>query len=826
MNAANILGIGLVFTLKDEVSNAAQQMTQKFKQLDYVSSETAARMESSLKGIGTGFKMMGAGAALLAPLGLAVSKSMEFNKAISAVGAVSNASAQDLTRLKEQAIKLGSETEFTAKQVAEGQKFLAMAGFDVTDTMAGMRGMLSLASAGNLDLARAADIASNAMAVFGMKGSEAQKAADVLAAAATSSNTTVQSLGESIKYFSGAIATYKIPMEEATAAIGLMGNAGLQGSVATTALSTAMAKFAKPTAEMKELFGKLGISMFDAKGEFVGMPNMILQLTKASENMTPKMRTMINSTVFGAMAVKNGVSLMNATYKDANGTVLKGAAAMEAYTKVLENSEGAAKRMADMQLNNLAGSFTKLQSATDGLLIRIGDKLEPIIKQVVDRFTSLVGVMTNVMHSPIGDYIIGIVAALGTGLVALGGFVSAFHAVKFAMLAVQPVLVMLKGTLISTLVPLLPYIAVGAAVAGVIYGLVKAYQSFTNVLEGNAAPATGFLGFMQKVGGAIHAVIEIWKSATNEGFTLSGKLYEALQSVGLGEFALNIGTWIVRIKAFFVGAAERFTNLKNVFGSVFDAFGRVGTALNPIFDLLGKFGFTIDKLGGDVSVFSQLGGYAFDFITLSIRYVATTLEILANGIVYVIDNVAIFGSFFVNTFTEINGYIDQFKGGMLTLPELFTKIGTSIVTNLYTAFKAQWQSFQAFVVSSIKALPGGEAIAGFFGIGDTGESAAKQMALSQAGFAGQAQSDTSIAPQQVRSSFSQKVDNINNASAREKQAQYYAGEAAKFSLENPVPQNSSTQAAPVVHNHITVDLDGEKIHRNITERKELEDARS
>ncbi|WP_375560273.1 phage tail tape measure protein [Bernardetia sp. OM2101] len=833
MNAASVLGIGLVFTLKDEVSNTASKMTQKFKQLDYVSSETAAKMESSLKGIGTGFKMMGAGAALLAPLGLAVKESMALNKQISAVGAKTGlqgaAHAQAIEQLKANAKELGATRAYTAVQVGQAQEFLAMAGFKTNQIIGAMPGLLDLAAASGTDLATTADIVSDTLTAMGMSAEQTNYLASQMAFVATSANTSVVQLGEGLKYVTATASGLGIASGEMLALSGMLGDIGLKGSVAGTSMENFLSHLGNiKKGKMSDAFAKLGLDMSDVvdkNGNLKTLSEIIPKLQQGLKGMGNTQAMAVLEDLFG----KIGKKTVNAFLDNSNKTV--GEAMKKDFVKyasdVTNVSEDYAKNMAEKMLDNLAGDFTKLQSAVSGMLISIGDKIEPFVRPIVQAFSSLASYMTSIADSRFGTFIIGLTGALGAGLVALGGFVSAFHTVKFAMMAIQPVLVMLKGAFASTLVPLLPFIAVGVAVAGVIYGLVKAYQSFTNVLEGNAAPATGFLGFMQKVGGAIHAVIAIWKSATSEGFTLSGKLYEALNSIGLGEFALNIGTWIVRIKAFFGGAAERFENLKNVFGSVGEAFGRIGTAFSPIIDLLAKAGFTIDKLGGDVSIFSQLGGYAFDALTLGIRGIAVALEITANYVTLALEGFMIFYNFVTNTFSQINGYIEQFKGGFISLPQLFLKIGNAITTNLLEGIKAGWSSITSFLVNSLKALPGGEAVAAYFGIGgDTAEGQAKQAAVAQTGLAGSGVSDTEVAPSQASSSFSKKVGNINNASVTKAQQTRETSEGIKqlgqAGMANAGGQNTQVNLQP----KFNVQIGDRDVAAVIREMNELDDARS
>ncbi|WP_338813206.1 phage tail tape measure protein [Bernardetia sp. Wsw4-3y2] len=820
MNAASVLGIGLVFTLKDEVSNAASAMTQKFKQLDYVSSETAAKMESSLKGIGSGFKLMGAGAAILTPFAVAVNTAAKFEEQMSSVKAATASSANQMVDIKEVIMKAGQETKFSALEAAQGYEELAKAGVKANLIMTGgLTSALNLATAGNISVADSAILAGGAINAFSKETLNVTIVADTLVGGANSAATSVAQLGQALTQSGGIASAAGLGFNDTISALSVMANNFLVGGDAGTSFKTMLASLQPQTKAAQAEFEKLkltinGQNQFFKDGKIKGIDQIAQQLQDAVKGKTEEQSSEIFRRLFGSDGVRAALALA----KEGAQGIEKMKAQMATFT---------AAKVAEEKLNNFNGAVTILKSNLETFMIKIGSNFLPILKSFAERVTSVVQSLAAFSDTGFGQFVIKLAASIGVGLVALGGFVSAFHTVKFAMMAIQPVLVMLKGAFASTLVPLLPYIAVGVAVAGAIYGMIKAYQSFTDVLNGNAAPANGFLGFMQKIGGAIHAVIAIWKSATNEGFTLSGKLYEALNSIGLGEFALNIGTWIVRIKAFFGGAVERFENLKNVFGSVWEAFGRIGTAFSPIIDLLAKAGFTIDKLGGDVSIFSQLGGYAFDALTLGIRGIAVALEITANYVTLALEGFMIFYNFVTNTFNEINAHITDFKEGFISLPELFGKIGMAITRNLLEGIQAGWSSITSFLVNSLKALPGGEAVASYFGIGgDTAEGQAKQAAVNQTGLAGSGVSDTEIAPSQASSSFSKKVDNINNASVTKAQQTRETSVAMKelssAGIANTGQQNTQVNLQP----KFNVQIGDRDVAAVIREINELDDARS
>ena len=160
----------------------------------------------------------------------------DFEQGMANVRAISGATKEDLTALTETAKKLGEETMFSAKQVSGAMEFLAMAGWKKKDITDGLPNILNLASAGNVEIATAADIASSAIAQFNMEATEASRGADVLAATATNSKTDVTGLGESLKFAGSMAGALKYSIEDVTLGLGLMGNRGIDGSMAGTAM--------------------------------------------------------------------------------------------------------------------------------------------------------------------------------------------------------------------------------------------------------------------------------------------------------------------------------------------------------------------------------------------------------------------------------------------------------------------------------------------------------------------------------------------------------------------------------------------------------------
>lgn len=731
------LGIGIVYTLKDEFSNTADKINSKFQQMDGITAKASASISKSLNNIKMGMAAMAVGAVMLAPLGAAVNKSMEFNAVISEVGAKANATGKELKLLSDDALRLGEATKFSAKQAAEGQAFLAMAGFDVNSIMSAMPGMLDLAAAGNMELARTADIASNILTQFNLQASEMGRVSDVMAKAATSSNTNIEQLGEAMKYLGPTANAFGISIEESTASIMALSNAGLQGSIGTRALGTSLANLARPTTQMSKAMDELGLRLFDSQGKFVGINKMVRQMEGAFAGMTDKQRMFYINTIFGAQSIQEVNSLLTAQTKvmrDGQEVTLKGAAALEEFTKQNENAAGTASRMAKQMMDNLKGDITILKSVFETTMIKIGQTVEPVLRPIVQFISKIVGLFGKLAQSPVGGFIIKLTAAIGTLLLAFGALVTVMNVAKFlagkAAIAFQMMgkaqiasafatkglvggLRAVTSAALKSIVVLWPIILIGVAIAGVVWLIRKSLKAFDEVLNGTAAPAKGFLGFLQKLGGILRAVGEIWKSANSEGFTMSVQLRDALQNLGILELVINIGTWIVRVKEFFRGMGEGF---KMVWNSVMKpVFKAIGQGWNWLLDQLEKLGLNVRRNTGDVSKWAEAGKIVAivimatlvpAMISLAISVIMATWPILLiiaviAAVIWAIKNWSKIVEWFKNLWGKVWDWIKEkavnFWDGIKDMGKRFKNWGASIIQNIKDGIAGAWGKFKSWL---------------------------------------------------------------------------------------------------------------------------------
>ena len=230
---------------------------------------------------------------------------------MSRVKAISGATGEEFEKLKAQAIELGAETSFSASQAAEGMENLAAAGFTTTETMEAMPGLLDLAAASGEDLASSSDIAAAALRGFGMEASEAGHVADVLAENANRTNSSVAETGEAMKYVAPLARSAGLSFEETAAAIGIMANAGIQGSQAGTTLRGAISRLSKPTDDMQNAMDDLGISFYDADGKMKSLSDQVGMLRNAMAGMTDEQKNNYLVTLYGQESLSGMLALIN-----------------------------------------------------------------------------------------------------------------------------------------------------------------------------------------------------------------------------------------------------------------------------------------------------------------------------------------------------------------------------------------------------------------------------------------------------------------------------------------------------------------------------------
>jgi len=432
-------------------------------------------------------KMQAVGAGLTAGLSLPIAAigasiiktSADFETAMNRVQAVSGATESEFKKLTEQAKELGASTVFSATEAAGAQAFLAQAGFKTQEIMSALSDVLELAVAGQLGLARSADITSNIMGQFGISADNASRVTNVLAATASSSNTNIEQLSEAMKFLGPNAKSMGISLEESAAAIGVLGDAGIQGTLAGQAFGTSLVRLTQDSGRVKDEMDKLGLRLFDVEGNFIGLKETIRQINSATANYTSQQKAATLQTIFGAQA-----------YQEISVLLERGADAFGSYTESITGTSKASE-IAKVQSKGFNFAVKGLQSAFEGLQIAIaGSGLIDFATDIANSLASLLRRLSQLNPTVLKAITIfaAFVAAIGPVLLALGSLGAAIPVISggltaLATLSFPAVIAGLKSMTVAALPLIAKLLLIGTAVAAAIAALTGLIVIVKNIIS-------------------------------------------------------------------------------------------------------------------------------------------------------------------------------------------------------------------------------------------------------------------------------------------------------------------------------------------------------
>ncbi len=390
-------------------------------------------------GLAAGSGILYAGAKLMAP-------GVQFDADMSKVQALTRLNKDDgqLAAMRAQARQLGADTMFSATDAAQGQGFLAMAGFDPQSILDAMPGMLDLAKAGDSGLAETADIASNILTGFNLKASETGRLGDVLVGAFTRSNTSLQMLGETMKYAGPVASSVGQDIETVAAMAGKLGDAGIQGSMGGTALRSILNRLSAPPAAAAKALDKLGVSAKDAQGNMRDMPSVLQEIYEKTKNMGNAERAGLLKGIAGEEAVA-GMQVLVAQ---------AGSGALQEFIGTLRETQGEAQRTAKVMGDNLVGDLDELSSAWEDLGIQLQEQQNGPLREVTQSLANVVGsVKSWIVENPkLAANIVKTAAGVGLLMAGMGGLTLAIASIlgPFAMVRYGMMLFGIQGGGLAT----------------------------------------------------------------------------------------------------------------------------------------------------------------------------------------------------------------------------------------------------------------------------------------------------------------------------------------------------------------------------------------
>ena len=636
----------------------------------------SSNFQSGLQGVGSvmtsaGKTLTTAVTAPVVALGTAaVNTTANFDKSMSKVQALSGATGKDFQTLRQKAQDMGATTRYSASEAADALGYMALAGWDTNQMVSGLDGVLNLAAASDMDLAKASDMVTDYLSAFGLEAKDAGKMADQMAYAQAHSNTSTQQLGDAFGNCAATMASGGQTMETTTALLEAMANQGTKGSEAGTQLSAIMRDLTHKMKDGAIQIGDTSVAVQDQNGNFRSLIDIMADVESATDGMGSAERAAALSSVFTAHSIKGVNQILN-----------EGVDTIAGYEDALYNCDGTAKEMADTLLNNLSGQLTILKSALEGLAIQIGDILMPYIQKFVGWVQQLVEKFSNLSKEE-KEHIIkiaAIAAAIGP-LLLVGGklltglatMIKTFNTLKTSFAALKTGFTGLSAAIGGISAPVVAVIAVVAALIAMFAHLWKTNEDFRNKITG------------------------IWDGIKSKFEEAGKKITEAINSLGfnfssLGEAIYAAWDWICNALEPII--SEIFANIGRLIGGVVDV---VTGVVQVICGIIKGFkdgdwslfleglkslwnGFLSIITAPFVAIFNVLEGYLEKF--------GTSWEQIWTGI----------KTFFTNVWTGITTF---FTNAINTIQS----VATTVFTAISTFFTTIWNGIKTVFTTVINAI--------------------------------------------------------------------------------------------------------------------------
>ena len=441
----------------DQAADSAQQAGLSFSRLAEDAEQNSDAWEDA------GETLAGFGAAAVAVAAVSVTKFAQFDQAMSSVQAATHESADNMALLRDAAMVAGADTAYSAEEAANAVEELAKAGVSTADILSGgLNGALALAAAGSLDVGEAAEIAATAMTQFGLSGQDIPHIADLLAAGAGKAQGSVQDLAMALNQSGLVAAATGVTIESATGTLAAFASAGLVGSDAGTSFKSMLQHLQAPSSVAAREMETLGINMYDANGEFIGMTALAEQLQTQMSDLTQQERDHANAVIFGADAVRAA----NVLYE-------QGGEGIQEWTNKVNDAGYAATTAAIMQ-DNLAGDLEKLGGSFDTVFIKGGGTASEALRVLVQAGEDVVDTIGKI-PTPVLES--GVAMAGTAGSVALmgGAFLTLLPKVMEGIKNFRSL-----GTEGGRLPGVMGKIAKGATIAAVALGALSAVAKATS----------------------------------------------------------------------------------------------------------------------------------------------------------------------------------------------------------------------------------------------------------------------------------------------------------------------------------------------------------
>lgn len=615
----------------------------------------------------------------------------DFEEQMSRVKAISGATGKSFDLLRQQAIDLGAKTAFSAKESAAGMENLASAGFDASEIMQAMPGLLDLAAVSGGDVALASENAATALRGFNLDASQAGHVADVFARAAADTNAEVADMGEAMKYIAPVANSMGLSIEEVSAAIGIMSDAGIKGSQAGTSLRGALSRLAKPTDMMQAKMDELGLSFYDSEGKMKPLKDQIGMLKDAFKGLTPEQQQNALVTLYGQESLSGMMALID-----------KGPEKLGSLTKSLKDSDGAADEMARTMQDNMNSSLEQMMGALESAGIVIQKILAPSVKKFADAFGSLVEKFVSAPESVQKVIVVLglVVAAIGPLLLIIGKAIKIFQTIKIGFMALQAGFALI-GTSVGAVIG--PVLLVIAAIAAVIAIGVLVYKNWDKIAAFGKQVWENITKF---VSDSANAIKEKWGDITK---WFSDKWNDIKNGAkGLWDGTIQGAKDAVdSVKNTWNGIEEWFSNLwKGTTSGLSSAWDSVTTTLAPFVETIKSiFQPMLEFFSGLWDQVKTIFSSAWEIIkTIVMGPVLLLIDLITGNFnQFKEDFTMLWQTLFTNVQTIVTTYVQIIVGFFTAWGQTISNIWSTVVNTIQSI----WSSFTEWIINTTKAIVDG-----------------------------------------------------------------------------------------------------------------------
>lgn len=609
----------------DEVANSIKAGTANIE-------DFADKLNSSSEKITSTGKKLSIVSAVVGGIGVAGLKTAaDFEEAMSSVKAISGATGDDFQKLKEKAEYMGATTKFTATESANAMYYMALAGWKTQDMLDGLEGIMYLAAASGEDLAMVSDIVTDGLTALGYAADQSTHYADVFAKTVTNSNSTVETLGEAMKYVGPIAGALNISVEDTATALGLMANASVKSSQAGTSLRGILQRLATNTSGARDEMESLGVKIFDQNGKMRDFGDIMNDARIKLSKLTDQQKTSLAKTVAGTTAMSGFLAIVNSSDAD-----------FEKLTNAINDCDGAAKKMSEIMIDNAKGQLTIIKSQLAGIAIQLSQYVFPFIKSILSLIQTLLTKLSEL--SPTQQKILlivtGLIIALGPLLIVIGKIGTGISSLISAFKFLGPLLSGAKTAVAGFAAGFNPVILIIAAVAAAVVGIgYLIYKNWDDICSWTRNLADNISAIWNNI---TEFFKNLFSTDWTETFGLIGNLlngvYANIENF-INAFKKIFKGIITFIKGVFTGDWKMaWEGVKSIFKGVFDLLYSIAvsplnmiiSAINLMISGLNKVIEGINKIKiPDWDWLGSLAGKGFNIPTIkSIAYLASGGELL------------------------------------------------------------------------------------------------------------------------------------------------------------------------------------------------------